>query len=167
MKRSITLLCFVAAVLLWSACGRAELQGEAEYGLYFLTAANQLHGPALTAQPWPFEEGKVPDPGDLLEALEAGPTQEGLQSPFPRGVTVRGWEWDPEVPGKLRVQMSEAYSGLTDIALTLADYSIVLTLAQLDGVESVEIQTSAYLSNYRSHPVLVPEEAVLSDTFTN
>ena len=63
--------------------------------------------------------------------------------------------------------MSEAYSGLSDISLTLADYSIVLTLAQLEEVVSVEIQAPAYFANYRSHQILLPEEAVLTDSFAH
>ena len=98
---------------------------------------------------------------ELLRALLDGPTQEGLVSPFPRGVAPNRVELRED--GCLRIVLSEAYSGLSDIALTLADYAIVLTLSQLEGVESVEIQTVGYSSNYRSHQVLRPEEALISD----
>ena len=52
---------------------------------------------------------------------------------------------------------------LSDMALTLADYAIVLTLSQLDGVETVEIQTSGYLTDYRSHQTLKAEEVMMTD----
>ena len=100
---------------------------------------------------------------ERLEALMAGPADPGLVSPFPRGLTFQWWEWDDSHPGNLRVRMSEQYGGLTDIALTLADYCIVLTLSQVEGVEGVEILSAGYSANYRSHQLMTPEEAVLQE----
>jgi hypothetical protein len=57
--------------------------------------------------------------------------------------------------------LSEQYSDLTDISLTLADYCIVLTLTQLEGVESVEIVSTSYSASYRSHQILTAEEVLL------
>ena len=166
MKKRMLMLFLMVVLVVWVGHERTQLEPKEGYVLYFLTDQTQEHGPALTAQPWTPEQEAL-DPGVLLEALERGPTQEGLSSPFPRGVTVRSWQWDPETPGNLQVQMSEAYSGLSDISLTLADYSIVLTLAQLEEVGSVEIQAPAYFANYRSHQILLPEEAVLTDSFAH
>ena len=167
MKKRILVLILAAVLVVWIGLEREKTEPEEGYVLYFLTGQSQEHGPALTAQPWAPEGDAVPDPGALLKALEQGPTQEGLESPFPRGTAVRSWQWDPDTPGNLQVQMSEAYSELSDVSLALADYSIVLTLAQLEEVESVEILTSAYLANYRSHSILRPEEAVLVDSFAH
>ena len=47
--------------------------------------------------------------------------------------------WDEERPGVFLVNLSEQYGALADISLSLADYSIVLTLSQVEGVEAVEI----------------------------
>jgi len=164
MRKAALLL---AGVLVFAiGCQRGEEPTPvSEYVLYFLDGGGEQglgigHGPALRTQPW---EGEDPEPEELVQALLDGPTAEGLRSPFPRGVTLQSWEWDEERPGNLRLRLSEQYSGLTDISLTLADYAIVLTLTQLEGVESVEILTSNYSSHYRSHQILTPEEAVLSD----
>ena len=59
--------------------------------------------------------------------------------------------------------MSEQYGGLTDISLTLADYCIVLTLGQLEGVETVEITSQGHWASYRSHQQMAAGEAVLWD----
>ena len=90
----------------------------------------------------------------------AGPGDEGLRSPFPRNTTLKSWSWGDE-EGRLRVVLSEQYSGLTDISLTLADHCIALTLCQLEGVDSVEIITSGYSSVYRGRQVLTGEDALL------
>lgn len=157
MRRCVWLLLLA---LLLSACGRPAQEGpEDGLVLWFRAVSEESHGPALAPQPY---EGE-PEPEALLTALLAGPDQEGLVSPFPRGVSLRQWNWDEEQPGTLQISLSEQYGALADISLTLADYAIVLTLAQVEGVEAVEISTQGYHASYRGHQLLSPEEAVLRD----
>ena len=155
----------VAAALLLSACGGKEPpREESGFRLWFAADDKQAgygHGPALDSEAY-LGEGD-PGPEELRSALLAGPTQEGLRSPFPRGVALRQWSWDEERPGVLLVGLSEQYGALADVSLTLADYCIVLTLAQVEGVETVEISTQGYQASYRSHQLLDPQEAVLWD----
>lgn len=156
MKKPLRILFLL--VLLLSACGgreKPELEGPV---LWFCTG-EEGHGPALSAQPY---QGEV-QPEALLSALLAGPTQEGLTSPFPRGVALRRCTWDEERPGVLLVDLSEQYGSLADVSLSLADYSIVLTLSQAEGVESVEITAGGRRVSYRSHQTLSVQEAVLWD----
>ena len=156
MRKPLCVLLIV--VLLLSACGgreKPELDGPV---LWFCTGGED-HGPALSAQPY---QGEV-QPEALLSALLAGPTQEGLTSPFPRNVTLLGCDWDEERPGVLLVDLSEQYGALADVSLSLADYSIVLTLSQTEGVESVEITAGGRRVSYRSHQTLSAQEVVLWD----
>lgn len=160
MKRWMTWLLLALMLLtLCGGCGTAAGPDEAEYVLYFLVNDGSGSGPALGMEP--YTGRGAPDPETLMRALLAGPATEGLRSPFPRGVTFQGWSWDEEEPGNLQITLSEQYSGLTDISLTLADYSIVLTLSQLESVESVEILSQGYATGYRSHQILTAEEAIL------
>ena len=162
MKRWMTGLLLLTLMLsLCGGCATAARADEAEYNLYFLVNDGSGSGSALGTEPY-IGSGE-PDPETLVRALLAGPAAEGLRSPFPRGVTFQGWNWDPEEPGNLQITLSEQYSGLTDIALTLADYSIVLTLAQLEGVESVEILSQGHTTGYRSHQILTAAEALLME----
>lgn len=159
----------LALLALCCACSKKQAAVEADYVLYFLADEQTAHGPALGTEPYLPREGEPglegeeePNPGALLGALTAGPRTETLRSPFPARTTFQWWEWDPERPGHLRVSMSEQYGGLTDISLTLADYCIVLTLAQVEGVESVEILSAGRSISYRSHQDLTSEEAELT-----
>ena len=168
MRPRLTLL--VLSFLLALGGGCKAPQSQEGYQLYFLADAASGHGSALEAEPYTGAgqrgtsgEAAEPTPLELLQALLEGPETEELSSPFPKGLTLQWWNWDEEEPGNLRVGLSEQYSGLTDISLTLADYCIVLTLSQLEGVESVEIISEGHMANYRSHQQLRPEEAVLID----
>ncbi len=156
MKKKLALLLMLLFLL--PACAKNKPEGG--YSLYFL-APPAGRGAALAAQERVLAEDA--DPGDLLAALLAGPEGEELTSPFPKGVTLQSWAWDEENPGNVVVVLSEQYTGLTDVSLTLADYAIVLTLSQLPQVESVEIQSTGYGAGYRSHEILTAEEAVLWD----
>ncbi len=159
----------LALLLPLSSCGVRETpQEETGLRLWFASDEKQVdygHGPALDSEIYAGEDD--PDPGELLSALLAGPTQEGLRSPFPRGVTLRQWSWDEERPGVLLVSLSEQYGALADVSLTLADYCIVLTLSQAEGVEAVEISTQGYHASYRGHQQLSAEEAVLWDEWAD
>lgn len=146
--RVLSLLAALSLLLCCAACGPAPKEGS--YQLYFLTDPQVSNGSALDTQSFDrtdctafhAPETPCPTPGCLLSALLAGPGEEGLVSPFPRGVTVRGWTWDENQPGRLRVTLSEQYGGLADISQTLADYCIVLTLGQLEGLETVELRVA-------------------------
>ena len=168
MKRcAILLMSLVLLLVSIGSCTKGKQDQGTEYVLYFLTDDGTGHGAALRSQPYPVDEGAVPTPGDLLRALVKGPTAEGLRTPFPRGVTLQSWNWDEDTPGNVQVTLSEQYGGLTDISLTLADYCIVLTLSQLDGVESVEILSQGHTASYRSHQLLSAEEVLLMDEGEN
>ena len=157
-----TLAALLAALVLLAACGGREDREEQDFVLYYLLEGEPVHGSALDWEPYPGEVD--PGPEELLTALLAGPAQEGLVSPFPRGVSLLSWDWDEEEPGVLRITLSEQYGALTDISLTLADYCIVLTLSQLEEVEGVEIRSGGHSAGYHSHQTLRADEALLWDS---
>ena len=178
MRRWLSVLLSVCALALaLSSCAGKEPPRDG-IRLYFLAAeggetADFTPGSALDTEGFDpdtctalhREDAPCPNPGCLLAALLAGPKSEGLRSPFPRNTALKSWGWGEE-QGRLRVMLSEQYSGLTDVSLTLADYCIALTLCQLEGVESVEIVTPGYSSVYRGHSVLTGEDAVLDSGLT-
>lgn len=156
----------LAVLLLLSACGGQSGEAQqSEYALCFLSgelvSGETGHGSALAWEPYPTQE--EPTAEELLNALLEGPSQEGLATPFPKGVTLRDCSMDEKEPGVLAITLSEQYGALSDISLTLADYCIVLTLCQLEGVEGVKIRSGGYNSDYRSHQLLTAQEAVLGD----
>lgn len=162
MKKILRVLCILGMVLL-CACGQ---KGEppAEYYLYFLPAASTSYGSALAAQPWEGTGTALNE--ELMRDLLAGPTQEGLRSPFPKGLTLQSMEVEGNT---IHITLSDHYSGLTDISQTLADACIVMTLCQLTGIEAVEISTDGFWASRPASRTLRPEQmdltSLLSEDF--
>ena len=158
MRRMVSLLLILLLVL--SGCGSSR-NGEG-YQLYFQTDPQaSTHGAAISSQNYP-NKGE-PGVEELFYALMAGPTQSGLVSPFPQGVTLVSWELSD---GLLTLNLSEQYGGLADVSLTLADYCLVLTMSQIAGVESVQIQSDGHTYHSRSHQTMTAQEAVLDPTLS-
>ena len=156
--RRLLLSLVLALSLLLAGCGSSgESSGVL---LYFCTDPNdhsQLHGPAIQSQPYAGPSG--PGVEELVNALLAGPTQDGLVSPFPQGLSLQSWDLED---GLLNLNFSEQYGGLADISLTLADYCLVLTLSQVEGVDTVQIQSAGHTYHSRSHQTMKADE-VLTD----
>ncbi|MBS5549776.1 MAG: GerMN domain-containing protein [Oscillospiraceae bacterium] len=156
--RRMLLSLVLALSLLLAGCGTGRESSGAL--LYFCTDPNdhsQLHGPAIQSQPYLGPSG--PGVEELVSALLAGPTQDGLVSPFPQGLSLQSWALED---GLLTLNFSEQYGGLADISLTLADYCLVLTLSQVEGVDTVQIQSAGHTYHSRSHQTMKADE-VLTD----
>lgn len=151
MKRCVTAL-LLLGLLLATGCVAHSLEGN-PYQVYFLnqaedgTQALRAEGRTLPAQEEVVEE--------LLQALLAGPESENLERTIPSNVVLRGWSLSK---GLLTVDFSSRYGSLSGIDLTLADYSVVLTLTQLEEVEAVMITVEGELLTYRDHQRLTPQD---------
>lgn len=167
MKRRLTvLLCTLLLVFFQAGCARENPTGSGmEYQVYF-AAAGQSGGLAggageasVNSETRTLEEGTDPLNG-LMELLLAGPRSNSLASPFPSGV--RQLSVPSVEDGVCRVNLSEAYGGLSGASLTVADYCITLTLCQVEGVDAVTIDVEGQTIPYRSRQILRPGDVLLS-----
>lgn len=155
MRRALTALILTGMVLL-SGCVAHTLEGS-EYPVYFLDQAED-GGRVLKAEHRSLDPEAQVIEGLLLTIL-AGPESETLTSVIPGSVSLRGWTLQN---GLLTVDVSGSYGTLSGIDLTLADYSIVLTLSQLEEVEAVMITVEGQVLAYRDHQRLTPEDVQIS-----
>ena len=155
MKRRIFAVLAVLLLISAACTSRRANSGTQELQLYFVST--QDHGPSIVGQPYTWKE--APSPEDLISALLAGPTESDLRSPFPTGLALRSCTLED---GLLTVDLSEQYSGLAAVSLTLADYCLVLTVCQLEEVERVEITAAGEPLSYRSHQTLTESEVLLA-----
>ena len=121
--------------------GVRQESGGSAYALYFVERdlRSADGGDALRS-----EERTLEDSGLSTEELAAvlvaellkGPADPTLKSPFPKGTALLSAE---QKGTELRVDLSAAYSTLSGVGLSLADYAITLTLTQLPDVARVRI----------------------------
>lgn len=160
MKKNAARL-LLAALLLALASGCAGAGPEEEQGLklWFPTDPNQEQlSAALDSCLYQGESQSIPS---LLSALLAGPPPEETQliPAIPAGTRVLSWSLNSRV---VHVELSAAYAKLVGIDLTLADYCITLTLAQLPGVDGVRVTASGGGQSYRDRQALYPEDVLFS-----
>ena len=100
------------------------------------------------------ETAAVTHPALVAELLK-GPADPTLKSPFPKGTALLSAE---QKGTELRVDLSAAYSTLSGVGLSLADYAITLTLTQLPDVARVRITVAGRELDYRSRQVFLARD---------
>ena len=156
------MLPLVLALLTLAGCGMGKSQDkdtEHPYEIYFV-AENDESGAAVGGEFW-HAQGKEPLIQELLARLLAGPETKERNSPFPKGLEVRSWELND---GKLDLDFSEAYEGLSGIDLTLANYCLALTLCQVEGVDSIHVTIEGEQNPLTTGENLRPEDVILLGT---
>ena len=155
MKRLFALL--TAAALLLSvlcSCASDGSSDEVSLQLWFGSGADGTL--SLGTEEYTGEES-LPA---ILTALLSGPVSDReLRSLIPGGTRVLAWRLDGDLAW---VDLSGEYGALTGLDLTLADYSIVLALTQLDQVRRVRITVEGKDHRYRGKQVLSRDDVVLS-----
>lgn len=93
----------------------------------------------------------------LINRLLEGPKTKRLSAVIPEGTVLLSLQQDGE---HITVNLSAAYGSLSGIELSMADYSIALTLVQIPGIQTVSVtvrgQELAYreIHNFSSSDVL-------------
>lgn len=155
MKRYAILLALALAALL-SACG-TEAETAPGLKLWFGPDPDRERLPAAYAE-WPYREEETV-PGLMAALLDGPPAESGLTPIIPDGVELLDWSTEGRV---VWVELSAPYAGLSGVDLTLADYSIVLTLTQLEGVDGVRITVSGGGQAFQDRPASYPSDVIFS-----
>ena len=158
MRKALYLLLAILVCLgLVSACAEEEAAPSGRL-LWFVSDQSMQEVPtaALASQPY---QGESSIPA-LLEALLEGPEAgSGLVSAIPSGTRLLGWSIEN---GVAYVDLSQPYGDLVGVDLTLADYSIALTLAQLEEVDGVVITVNGSRPPDREGRILRRDDVVFS-----
>lgn len=157
MKREGVIALVLCMLLsLTTACESAA--EKVTYEVYFLKKDADFTESALVSEEFRLEEGDDPLP-KLLERLVTGPESERHEAVIPEGTLVRDHTLED---GVLTVDFSSSYGTLSGIDLTLADYSVTMTLSQVEGVSSVNTTVEGNPITYRSREKLTKGDVWLS-----
>ncbi len=126
--------------------------------MYFTLGSDVPYGDSIVSEDYIVAEGDSLNVGDMLSDLFDGPNNASLDNPFPSNTRLIWASWRSD--GVLTLNLTEEYSGLTGISLTLADYCIVRTVCQIEGVTGVEILSANQQNQFRNHPILTLEDVL-------
>ena len=157
MKPMTLLLALLLAVSLWG-CGEARAEDET-YQVYFGVRNGAFGGPALLPEHRDPREEEASVAEGLIRYLIQGPEGETLVRLIPEGTVLRGIQMEN---GVATVDFSSRYGTLSGIELTLADYSVTMTLSQLPEVKAVVTTVEGDRITYRDHERLTGEDIRLS-----
>lgn len=158
-KKAARLLLGIFLLSLAAGCAAAPQEEDQGLKLWFpVNPALDKVSAAVGTCAYQGREQSIPA---LLSALLAGPTVDGpeLTPLAPAGTRVLSWSLEDRVAN---VELSAAYARLVGVDLTLADYCITLTLAQLESVDGVRITANGGGQSYRDRRVLYPEDVLFS-----
>ena len=152
MKRWIPLL---ALLLLLAGCGG---QTAAECYIYYRTSEDSAAAAAVSGEACGLSQQES-EISAALDLLLSPPADVTMESPFPSGTKVNSWTLKD---GRLTVDFSEQYGKLYGIDLTLADYCVVLTMTQFEGVEEVALTVAGEEVPGRNQQVFRAEDVLLN-----
>lgn len=159
MKKRWLTIVFLAVLLivLGGAIGTVNVRQESvnAYDLYFVEQdlRSAVGGDALRTEERTLDGGTLSTEelaGTLLTELLKGPVDPTLESPFPKGMGVNLVE---RKGTEIHIDLSRAYSTLSGVELSLADYAIAMTMTQLPDVARVRITVAGNDLDYRSRQV--------------
>lgn len=156
MRRGYLLAMLLLLTCILGACSLGGGNITASYELYFPSKDKDFGAPALRSETCQIQDGEEAIP-ELLRLLLKGPSTESLQAVIPAGVTVRDWNVKD---GVLTVDFSSQYGMLSGIDLTLADYSVTMSLSQVPEVTSVVTMVEGERISYRDRETLKEDDVL-------
>lgn len=133
MKERLTALILALSLFLLSGCAGQEEEGIRIY--YVSDAGSEYALSALDYELWKDAPASL-TPAQLFERLMTAPEESGLSLVIPRRTQLLSWAI---TDGSLTLDLSESYSDLSGISLTLANFCLILTMTQLETVDQVII----------------------------
>lgn len=158
-KRLFALFCALALLLTAACTAKEEQVPEGAYKVYFAVSGEGAAATSVGSEYRTLDQGEEPVRG-LIALLLGGPQTAGLASPFLPGVRLNSYELGED--GLLHLDLSEQYNGLPGVYLTVANACLVLTLSQVEGVESLYVTVEGEPLPYQTVQPLRAADLVLS-----
>jgi germination protein M len=165
MRRLLTMLLGAVLLLSLSACVETAVSEPKENEIlvcYAVTAGDSSRDVVrYLARSVPGGETRI---DAALSLLLHAPAGVNVYSPLPQGLSVRSWTLED---GLITVDVSEEYSELIGMDLTLADSCIVLTLTRFEEISSVCITVKDQPVLQREHQVFTADDILLQPDFSD
>lgn len=135
-------LCIALAVLLlvpFAGCSRQETDIQDPVAFYYRKSKTAYSGvDGVIAKEIRDAQGKTGDPAALVSQYLRGPESQELSQTFPKDVTlVSLWTDDSTT----HIVLSDDFSALTGLDLTIACACLTMTVCELTGTASMRVRT--------------------------
>lgn len=165
MKRTVAIL--LSALLLLSGCGHfsSPQQEEKGYLIYYLAIGADARG--QDAIRGSYEQLDLPEDASLQETasavvkrlLQGSAQEENLVSPVPGKPELLSLDIQDR---RAYVNLSGGFNHLSGVDLTLADYCLVLSLCELEGIQSVSVAVQGRAVIQQPKQILYQRDVLLS-----
>lgn len=165
--RKTSALALALTLTLLSGCAMAQQAAEESantFDLYFAANLDEsLGGDAVTAVPTVIAGSQDMEPlalaETIVERLLEGPQNQRIKTVIPKGTALLGITLDG---GHAYVDLSNAYSTLSGIQLTMADYCLTLSLTQISGISMVSVTVRGRELAYRDRQNFKAQDVLLT-----
>lgn len=165
--RKTSALALALMLILLSGCAMAQQAAEESantFDLYFAADLDEsLGGDAVTAVPTVIAGSQDMEPlalaETIVERLLEGPQNQRIKTVIPKGTALLGITLDG---GHAYVDLSSAYSTLSGIQLTMADYCLTLSLTQISGISVVSVTVRGRELAYRDSQNFKAQDVLLT-----
>ena len=161
MKRILCIL--LAAVILTSICGCRNREDNIKdpVSFYYCRELDKVtYGADDSVVAREIRDSSGMEDAELLALYLRGPQTEGLNRTFPKGVALISFAVED---GTAVIVLSDFFSALTGIDLTLACACLVLTVNALTGTDAITVTTETTLLDGNRSISMTVEDVLLLD----
>lgn len=159
MKRFFCILLVFLLLLPLAACNQQEADIQDPVNFYY-RKQDPAHSDAAISRELGEAYGHREDYPYLIDQYLKGPTDEVLQRTFPTGISVV----DLKIEGRsATLMLSDFFSTLSGLDLTLACACLTLTVCELTGTEQLTVRTQTTLLDGNKSITMAVKDIVLLD----
>lgn len=161
MKRLIGLILLLSSLFCFSACNEAP---EKPVNFYYPVSAESYAKTGCVFGKEVREAAGAPDDSYLISKYLKGPNDPTLMSPYPAGTKLIALKMDGDI---LTITLTDRFSTLSGLELTLACASLSMTCMELTGAKTVQIQTQSQTLDGAQQIIMSNDNLLFIDMFTS
>ena len=164
MKKFIVFLLTACLLMYVTGCSGNSEDVRKPVNFYYLRTAVEYSNPESLIIPTITEsEGYEKDYAHLINMYLAGPSESKLKSPFPEGTQLQELICENN---RIQIILSEQMAELEGVSMMVAFACLTKTLAEMTGIQTVQIRIADHQINGEESITLSPNNFSYWDTVT-
>lgn len=157
MKKLLAWILIVSLLFTLAACGAKTEERVNPISFYYKNRDVSYNSEFGVIYPLPVDlDDRNIAISELISRYLEGPDEEFLECPFPPGTILSECTW---IDGLLTIILTDEFSTLNTLDLTIAMACLTMTMSQIEGVDAVIVDTVGGNLSFRREP-MTPEDFV-------